>query len=354
MSAHSLFLQYFLGNTASHSQSLPRAAITPFLPYLCSSSTTCTKRQLQNQWFSHSSGCSVILLTVTRIASSRRQSHGVSTAHLKPFEHPERSLSPNKMCFPRRRSGAAAEIGSANASGWIRQLLQLNTTAKFAPSIFAEDEPFCWAKGLGFDPYRHNLTHCLKTLKNKYSPTWVWRSKAPSVSKTTPLFLSLPVTRHKLHRDILHPAKRDKCQFPKLPTTKTSASRSVVEGGGGKGAGNSTLLVLFVTKGAEKCPIPCTCVQPHHHPPCKGASVSKFDRVLSSLSSSAPRCLPKGSSTPPITVAFTSLLCLVCSSLTWSICGRFNWLQSCCSQGKIRSPRIYFFFKVSQSHGAQN
>lgn len=32
VSAHSLFLQYFLGNAASHSQSLPHAAITPFLP----------------------------------------------------------------------------------------------------------------------------------------------------------------------------------------------------------------------------------------------------------------------------------------------------------------------------------
>lgn len=168
MPAHSLFLQCFLGNAASHSQSLPRAAITPFLPYLCSSSTTCTKCQLQNQWFSHSSGCSVTLPTVTRITSSRRRSRGVSTAHLKPFEHPEQSLSPSKTCFPCRRSGAAAEIGSANASGWVGQLLELSTTARsFAPSVFDEDEPFCWAKGLGFDLYRHNLTRCLITLRNK-------------------------------------------------------------------------------------------------------------------------------------------------------------------------------------------
>lgn len=166
MSAHSLFLQYFLGNTASHSQSLPRAAITLFLPYLCSSSTTCTKCQVQNQWFSHSSGCSVILRIVTRIASSRRRSRGVSTAHLKPSAHPEQSLSPIEMRFPCRRSGATVEIGSANTSGWISQLLQPSTTAmSFAPSNFAKVEPFCCAKGLGFDLYRHNLTHCLMTLK---------------------------------------------------------------------------------------------------------------------------------------------------------------------------------------------
>lgn len=125
MSACSLFLQYFLGNTASHSQSLPHAAVTPFLLHLCSSSTTCTKCQLQNQWVCHSRGCSVILWTVTRIASSRRQSRGVSTPHLKPFKHSEWNRSSTKMFCPCRSLGATAEIGSANTFGWIRsELLQ--------------------------------------------------------------------------------------------------------------------------------------------------------------------------------------------------------------------------------------
>jgi len=171
MSAHSLLLQYFLGNTA-----LPCASITPFLTYLCSSSTTCTKCQVQNQWFSHSSGCSVILRTVTRTVSSRRRSCGVSTAHLKPFEHPDWSLSSTETCLPCSRSGAEAEIGSANTSGWIRQLSQLNTTARsFAPSVCTKDEPSCCAKGLDFDLYRHNLTYCL-TLKNNNKNIQVYMS----------------------------------------------------------------------------------------------------------------------------------------------------------------------------------
>lgn len=130
MSAHSLFLQYFLGNAACHSQSLPHTAITPFLPYLCSSSTTCTKHQAQNQCFGHGGGCRVTLQTVTTIMSNRRQSRGASTAHLKCSKHPEQSPSPTEMSFPCRRSGAATEIGSANILGWINQLLQLSITCK--------------------------------------------------------------------------------------------------------------------------------------------------------------------------------------------------------------------------------
>lgn len=101
-----------------------------FPPHLCSSSTTCTKHQAQNQWFGHGGGCGVTLQTVTRIMSNRRQSHRVSTAHLKCSKHPEQSLSATEMSFPCRRSGAAAEIGSANILGWISQLLQLSITCK--------------------------------------------------------------------------------------------------------------------------------------------------------------------------------------------------------------------------------
>lgn len=114
-----LFLQYFLGNAAS-----------PFLPYLCSSSTTCTKHQAQNQWLGDGGGCRVTLQTGIRIMSNRRQSHRVSTAHLKCSKHPEQSLSPTEMRFPCRRSGAATEIGSASILGWINQLLQLSITCR--------------------------------------------------------------------------------------------------------------------------------------------------------------------------------------------------------------------------------
>lgn len=123
-----LFLQYFLGNAASHSES--HAAITPFLPYLCSSSTTCTKHQAQKQQFGDGGDCRVTLQTGIRIMSNRRQSHRVSTAHLKCCKHPEKSLSATEMRFPCRRSGAATEIGSASILGWINQLLQLSITCR--------------------------------------------------------------------------------------------------------------------------------------------------------------------------------------------------------------------------------
>lgn len=91
-------------------------------------------------------------------------------------------------------------------------------------------------------------------------------------------------------------------------------------------------LLIFMAKEAEKCPIPCICVWPHQ--PMQGASVSKFKQILSSFSSPTHRCLPKDRFTAPITHAFTSLLCLRCSSLAWSSCERINWLQSCVPKEK--------------------
>lgn len=72
----------------------------------------------------------VTLQTGIRIMSNRRQSHRVSTAHLKCCKHPEQSLSATEMRFPCRRSGAATEIGSASILGWINQLLQLSITCR--------------------------------------------------------------------------------------------------------------------------------------------------------------------------------------------------------------------------------
>lgn len=105
----------FLRNTTSHSQSLIHSAITLFLPYLCSSSTTCIKYQVQNQWFCHSTGCSFISQTVIRIVSSGGKATGSQLLILISLsEHPEWSLSPTEICFPCKKSGGTTEFGFAN------------------------------------------------------------------------------------------------------------------------------------------------------------------------------------------------------------------------------------------------
>lgn len=74
------------------------------------------------------------------------------------------------------------------------------------------------------------------------------------------------------------------------------------------------------------CPTPPPHAKVRHCPRSSRSSACR-------LSSSVCRCFPKVSSTPPITLAFTSCLCLSCSSLEWSSCERILWLQSCGSQG---------------------
>lgn len=97
MSAHNLFLQYISLEIQFLIQS--HAAITLFPLYLCSSSTTHTKCQVQNQRFSHSSGCSVIPQTVTRIVSSRRQSHRIQLLILSPLSILNGARVPSKHAF---------------------------------------------------------------------------------------------------------------------------------------------------------------------------------------------------------------------------------------------------------------
>lgn len=178
----------------------------------------------------------------------------------------------------------------------------------------------------------------------KSSSTWVWTNKASSVSNTTPLFCHCPYCDTNLTgmysiqpRGINFSSQSFPLEKQVVPDQWTWGKKKFFF----KKTKTKTLLLFFMAKEAEKCPTPCTCVQPST--PCKGASVSKLRKILSSLSSPACRCLPKVSSTPPITLAFTSLLCLICSSLARSSCERINWLQSCCSQGKIRCLRVFFF-----------
>lgn len=191
VSAHSLFLQYFLRNAASHSQSLPQAAITPFLPYHCSSSTTCTKHQAQNQWFGHGGGCRLW----SESWATEGKAMGSQLLTSSASKHPEQSLSPTETSFPCRGTGAAAEIGSANILGRINQLL--------LPSITCKE--FCcisiwWSLILllcnGLEPWSvETESHTLPnntTKKRELRSVWVWRSKTPPVSNTTSLLIQSP------------------------------------------------------------------------------------------------------------------------------------------------------------------
>lgn len=135
------------------------------------------------------------LQAVIRIMSNRRQSHGVSIAHLKCSTHPKQSLSPTEMSFPCRGSGAATEIGSPNILGWINQLLQLSITCKEFCCI-----SICWSLMLllcnGLEPWSTQTeSHMLPnntTKKLELRSVGVWASQTPSVSNTTFFLIQCP------------------------------------------------------------------------------------------------------------------------------------------------------------------
>lgn len=158
MSAHSFFLQHFLANTASHSQSLPRAAITLFLPIFVPPAQLVLNVRSKTNGLVTAAAAVLSCGLWPELRAAEGEAVGSQVLILSPPSILNRAWVPSKR--------------TVLAQGWELQ-------QKLVPPRFRLDQPitaaqhyckeFCsislcqsWTsllcKGLGPYLYRHNLT----------------------------------------------------------------------------------------------------------------------------------------------------------------------------------------------------